>query len=101
MQFINFHDVLNNTWSVEKVLEITSKIDDYCQRHGIRNAELCTVEDNTWQDTANMRYDIQIRYVDDKSGHLVNQKLLMLKGEVLDGKTFHKNFKKYYPGKTA
>ncbi len=94
MQFINFGNPANK-WSVSTVLDITSKVYDYCRKRGIENAELCTIEDSTWEDKTNMRYDIEIRY--NSRGHLIQQKLLMLKGEILDGKSFHERFEEFYP----
>ena len=93
MKFINFNDNLNK-WNVKTILEIVSKVDEYCQKNGIEDAELYTVEDNTWSDTENKRYDIEIRYK--AKDRLMQQKLLILKGEILDGNEFHKRYNEFY-----
>ena len=95
LRFVNLDDP-QNRWSVDTVAEIATKVKSYCSKHGIGSAELYSVEDNTWADGVNQRFDIEIRYVDAK-GHLMQQKLLMMCGEVIDGSEFHKRFAEYYP----
>ena len=95
LKFVNFDDPLNR-WTVDVVAEIATKVKSYCSKRGIKDAELHSVEDNTWSDARNQRFDIEIRYVDARN-HLIQQKLLMLNGEVLDGKEFHKRFREFYP----
>ena len=97
LKFINWDDPLN-VWSLYKVTEICQKVKAYADTHGLEDAVLHSVEDNIWSDPANQRYDIEIRY--EKKGHLIEQKLLMLKGEIIDGTEFHKRFDEFYP-KTA
>ena len=41
------------------------------------------------------RIDIEIRFKDE-TNRLIQQKLLILDDEVIDGKTFHKRFKEWY-----
>lgn len=41
------------------------------------------------------RIDIEVRYVD-KKNQLIQQKLLILNDELIDGDTFHKRFKEWY-----
>lgn len=43
----------------------------------------------------NGRIDIEIRYVDEKNC-LVQQKLLILNDELIDGEIFHKRYKEWY-----
>lgn len=95
LEFINFND-MNNRWELDKVLDICKKISDYAAARGLQHVELKTVEDSTWSDTKNQRYDIEIRYVGNE-GTLIQQKLLILKGELLDGDEFHKRVKEFYP----
>ncbi len=99
LTFINFDDYYNR-WSLKKVVEITSKVSDYCAKNKIVDPELLYVEDSSWADKANERIDIEIRYTN-KDGILMQQKLLMLKGEIIDGKEFHKRYNEFYPKKTA
>lgn len=90
--FLNFSSV-DNTWKLDTVIEIISKVKDYCLLKGLSGVELYEVEDNTEKDP-NQRYDVSIRYIRD--GHLIQQKLLILKGEVLDGDAFHKRYEEFY-----
>lgn len=97
LQFINMADPVKG-WSVEKIAEIAGLVDAWCKAKGINDAVLETVEDNTWSDTRNKRMDIEIRYPG-KTGWPIRQKLLILNGEVIDGKTFHERFDEFYPKK--
>ena len=45
----------------------------------------------------NGRIDIEIIFEDKASHHLIQQKLLILKGELIDGKTFHLRHDEWYP----
>ena len=92
--FINFNDPRNN-WSLEKVYEITKLIKEYVDRRDYHEVRLLSVEDNTWSDAANQRYDIEITFIND--GGFQWQKLLIMKGEVIDGWQFHKRYEEYYP----
>lgn len=94
LKFINLNDYLNR-WSLEKVCEITGLIKEYADKHDYHDVRLLSVEDNTWSDEANQRYDIEIDYVSD--GGRCWQKLLIMKGEVIDGLQFHKRYVEFYP----
>jgi hypothetical protein len=93
MQFINFDDPLNR-WNLDKVEEIVTLVKEYTETHNLENVELYSVEDNTWCDVTNKRYDIWIRYHQDNQ--LCEQKLLILKGQILDGKEFHRRHHEFY-----
>ena len=95
MQFINLMDA-NPQWSLESVIEITTKIFEYCKAHNIKDASLTRVEDNTWADELNERYDIEIAYTDE-AGRETRQILLYLCGQIVDGEEFHKRYKEFYP----
>ena len=56
---------------------------------------LCEVENSVWTDPKNQRYDVVIQYVSDEDKR-IRQKLLILKGEVIDGKTFHERYHEFY-----
>lgn len=90
--FINYD---NKDWDFLTVKRIVDKVEQYVFKKALKDVKLLRVEDNTWADTKNRRYDIEISYVDDK-GKLVWQKLLILKDEILDGEQFHKRFEEFY-----
>ena len=97
--FINFGDD-NNTWDLNTIKDVVSLVKVYAVAHHLEDVKLYRVEDNRWGDPVNQRFDIEIRYKDD-NGCLIQQKLLILKGEILDGNAFHKRFEEFYPRKTA
>ena len=41
------------------------------------------------------RIDIEVRF-EENNGNLIQQKLLILNGELVDGETFHKRFHEWY-----
>ena len=59
--FIHFGDSLNR-WTLDRIISISAKIKEYCDTHKIKDAELVSVEDNSWNDPASQRVDIEIRY---------------------------------------
>lgn len=93
LKFVNFSDPLNR-WDIDKVILICNEVKRYADKHNLDKVELHRVEDNTWSDKENQRYDIEIRYM--KGSHLIQQKLLMLKGELLDGEEFHNRINEFY-----
>ena len=95
LRFVKMTDELNR-WPIAQVAELAVKINNYCEANGIKDTELDRVEDNSRSEPDNGRMDIDISYVD-ANGTLVRQKLLMLKGEILDGAQFHERFDEFYP----
>lgn len=93
--FRNLNDPYNR-WDLRILSNVVRKVEAYCDKHDIGNVELHEVEDNRWEDPENQRFDIVIRYPD-KNGTLIEQKLLMLKDEVIDGEEFHKRYSEFYP----
>lgn len=93
LKFINWENPFK-AWDLNTVAEIVTKVNEYAKKKGFQDAMLEEVEDNTWEDTKNQRYDITIIYFD--GSHQVRQKLLILKDEVLDGMEFHKRFNEFY-----
>jgi len=93
LKFVNFSDPLNR-WDIDKVILICNEVKRYANKHNLNKVELHRVEDNTWSDKENQRYDIEIRYM--KGNQLIQQKLLMLKGELLDGDEFHNRINEFY-----
>lgn len=74
----------------DKLRQILRLIDDYMQNQpydilDIHEDDLCD---------PNGRIDIKIRF--SRDGKLIDQKLLILKGELIDGETFHKRFSEWY-----
>ncbi len=94
-EFINFES--NNYFTLETINEVVSKVKEYADKKGFKEVRLVEVEDNTWSDPVNQRFDITIRYHDNMPGSIeMQRKLLMLKGEVIDGEEFHKRRKEFY-----
>lgn len=93
MQFFNFIDPLNR-WNLDKVDEIVTLVVQYAETHQLKNVELYSVNDNTWADKKNKRYDVVIRYY--KDGEICDQNLLILKGQILDGEEFHSRYYEFY-----
>ena len=93
--FINFNEPYNR-WDLRILANVVRKVEIYCDVHGIEHVELHKVEDCRWSDPENQRFNIDIRYPNDK-GILIEQRLLMLKDEIIDGKEFHKRRDEFYP----
>ncbi len=93
--FVNMESEAH-TWALDKIKSIVDLLSDYAESHGLKDVVLVSVEDSTWSDSANQRYDIYVEYPSE-SGQPVQQKLLILKGEVIDGRTLHERFEEFYP----
>lgn len=98
MKFVKFDDP-QNRWSLDTITDIVNKVKEYADTVGLTDVELREIEDQTWSDPINNRFDITIVYL--SGGHLISQKLLLLKGELLNGEEFHKRFGEFYPDKCA
>lgn len=92
-EFINFGP---NELLLKDITDVLQKVQEYVIKKGFKDPVLCSFEDARWEDPANQRFDIVIEYIDDDTCHRVRQKLLILKGEVIDGNTFHKRFSEFY-----
>ena len=101
LKFMDWNDPLNR-WSVDRVLDIVTKVKKYTDKHGIKNAELLSVEDSSYASSLypdnNDRVDIEIRYLNE-CNQLIMQKLFIMKGELIDGTEFHKRRREFYPEK--
>ena len=100
-EFINFQD--NSFWSLETIYNIVSKVKDYADRQKLVDVRLVSVEDNSWSDPDNQRFDVYIEHSEpfpNFGNQRFRRKLLILKGEVLDGKEFHKRCSEFYPEKS-
>ncbi len=94
--FTNLMENQDPHWPIDLMIDILSKIKTYADKNGYTNVEVLRVEDSTWSAPANERYDVEIVYTG-KDNKPIRQKLLMLKGELLDGIEFHKRFREFYP----
>lgn len=92
-KLINFSD--NELWDLNVLIDIKSKVEKYILDNKYNNAYINEIENSTWTDPINQRYDIWITYIKNKK--LFQQKLLYLKGELLDGNEFHKRYEEFYP----
>lgn len=92
--FVNLYAV-RNEWPLDVIVKIVNGIKAYADSKGLSDVVLWSVEDSTYSDPNNQRYDIMIRYK--VNGHEINQKMMMLKGEIIDGEEFHKRFREFYP----
>ena len=92
--FINL-DEPDKKWELKTLQMIISLISGYCEKHSFEDVALVSVEDNTWSDPDNKRFDIWVEYT--KEDKRFQQKLLILKGEILDGDEFHKRHDEFYP----
>ena len=98
LRFINFGDCYNR-WPLDKVISIVTKVKEYTDRNGIKDPELHEVEDLSWEkgEEINKRINVRIRYF--KDNQLYERWLMIMKGEVIDGKEFHKRHNEFYPRK--
>lgn len=94
MIYVNFDNNHNST--LDELYDVFSKLKDYAAKKKLENVSVLSVENCTWQDKENQRYDIEISYTD-KSNKLFSKKLLILKGEVIDGVEFHRRYEEFYP----
>ena len=89
-----FIDWSGSGWTIDKIIEISEKLKTFADEKGYEDVKIVSVEDNTWSDAKNERYDVWITLT--KSGTAYEQKLLILKGEVLDAMEFHKRHGEFY-----
>ena len=94
-QFINLDNPMKY-FDVSVLANIAAQIVKYQNTIGAKKIELISLEDNTWEDTDNERYDIWLRIYDSEGG-VYNQKCLFLKGKLVMPGEFHKRYKEYYP----
>lgn len=83
-------------WDLEVLSDIYLKVKAYAESKGYKEFSINSIEDNTEDDPDNNRYDIELFYVSPKDGCYMYQKLLYLKGEIVDGITFHNRFSEFY-----
>ena len=85
-----------NELYLKEITDILVKVQKYTEDKKLKDATLVYFEDSRWEDPINQRFDIDIQYVDETTNHYIRQKLLILKGEVIDGETFHKRYNEFY-----
>lgn len=79
--------------SPQKILKIIFLLDDYMSKQNVSDYYIKEIAESNIQDKNN-RVDIQVVY--SKNKDFISQKLLILKDEVIDGKTFHQRFSEWY-----
>ena len=82
-------------WTLENLSDIIQKVKAYVEEKKYEQARLESIEDSTWNDPDNQRYNISIVYTNGR-GHKIRQQLMLLKGELIDGEEFHKRFSEFY-----
>jgi len=92
-EYINFGP--EKTWDTATTEKIVAQVQKYAEQNGLKNAAIKSIEDSTWSDPDNQRFDVWIAYGGEYG--LIQQKLLFLKGELLDGAEFHKRIEEFYP----
>jgi len=91
-QLINF--AKDELWDLNILADILQKTKAYADRKGLQDVTLSSIEDNT-DFGDNERYDIMIRYDCSKQGCIyTEQKLLMIRGEVMDCNEYHERYQK-------
>ena len=91
-EFIDFWNT--GYWALETVNNIVSKVSEYAEKKGLKDVKLVSVENNINSDPKNQRFDVVIQHLGETCH--VQRKLLILKGEVIDGDEFHKRYKEFY-----
>lgn len=79
------------SFTSDKLRKILDLLDNYMKGKPYTIVEM-------WQDNVkdiNDRIDVSIKFENNK-GLPIRQKLLILKGELVDGETFHKRYKEWY-----
>ena len=97
LRFINLNDIMNK-WPLETVLEVVAKVKEYTDSHGLDGVYLHEVEDLTYEDPENQRYNIDIRYINENNS-LIQQRLLMLKGTVYNCNEVHERRDEFFTRK--
>ena len=84
-------------WPINGLLKVLDAVDIYrkAKLPDCENVNIISVEKNVSVHDDNDRVDIEILYIKEK--HLIRQKLLMMKDEIIDGAEFHKRFNEFYP----
>lgn len=97
LKFTNLNDILNR-WSLDTVVEVVSKVKEYADNHDLTDVYLHEVEDLTYEDPENQRYNIDIRYINENNS-LIQQRLLMLKGTVYNCNEVHERRDEFFTRK--
>lgn len=87
-------------WPLDELCDAVNKIEKYCK---VKMSDCSNIVlDEIWKTVSdepdgNDRIDAEVSYMREKK--LYRKKLLIMRGEVIDGYTFHERFKEYYPGR--
>ncbi len=92
-KLVNFAEP-DKQWDLATLADIIKKVNKYATERGLENTTLSEIEDQSWSDSKNRRFDIVIEF--EVCGIRTRQKLLYLKGQILDGQEFHKRFHEFY-----
>ena len=82
-------------WTLGLLADLMGKLKAFAESKGWERATLVSCEDCTEYDSVNQRYNIVVRYLIGE--HVYDSWLLFLKGEIIDGKAFHKRYDEFYP----
>ena len=82
-------------FTLYEISEICNKLSDYAKENiGTKDCYIHSILRSL--DAKNNRYDIELRYIDENR-QIMGQKLLYIKGEIIDGIEFHKRHDEFYP----
>lgn len=85
-------------WPINELLKVLNAVNIYTKKlSDCKEVHIVSVEKFLSEHDNNDRVDIEIIYL--QENQLIHQKLLMMKGEIIDGMTFHERFNEFYPGK--
>ena len=90
---VNFYD---DGWDFTTLADIRDQIEEYAKAKGYEDVQVLTIIDNTHCDEENGRYDIEIICCDTVLGKKIRQKLLYLRGELLDRAEFSERYEEFY-----
>lgn len=88
-------------WPISELKKVLDAIENYRLKKlsDCESLRVCSLEKNLKSKDKNDRVDIEVNYI--HNGQFIYQKLLMMKGEVVDGSEFHKRFQEFYPEKIS
>jgi hypothetical protein len=90
--------VISKLTNLDTLNDIISAIKEYADKRGYTAVSILKLEDNSEDDIANTRWDVEIVYLaPNNSKTLTWQKLLYLKGQLMDAKEFHARHNEFYP----
>ena len=82
-------------WSLDTLVDILTKVKEYADAHQYRDVSVTLIEDQTYSDPANNRFNVEI-IATTPEGRMIHQMLFYLKGEIIDGNDFHRRHDEFY-----